>query len=86
MPENIKIVITAASNGKFPFPFRNNVLINHSKKKSMQAIKEKIPVPKAIVPVATLYLFFFLNLNIRSSPVVVDIRKIIKKPTVTIYI
>ena len=52
----------------------------------MQAIKEKIPVPKAIVPVATLYLFFFLNLNIRSSPVVVDIRKIIKKPTVTIYI
>jgi len=55
-------------------------------KKNMQAIKEKIPVPKEIVPVTTLYLFFFLSLNIKSSPVVVDIRKIIKKPIDTIYI
>ncbi len=52
----------------------------------MQAIKEKIPVPKAIVPLATLYLFFFLSLNMKSSPVVVEIRKIIKKPIGTIYI
>ncbi len=52
----------------------------------MQAIKEKIPVPKAIVPLATVYLFFFLNLNIKSSPVVVEIRKIKKNPIGTIYI
>lgn len=52
----------------------------------MQAIKEKIPVPKAIVPLATLYLFFLLSLNIKSSPVVVKIRKSIKKPIGTIYI
>lgn len=60
--------------------------ISLKNKKNMQAIKEKIAVPKAIVPLATLYLFFFLSLNIKSSPVVVEIRKIIKKPIGTIYI
>lgn len=49
----------------------------------MQAIKEKIPVPKAIVPLTMLYLFF--SLTMKSSPVVVVIRKIIKKPIGTIY-
>ncbi len=52
----------------------------------MQAIKAKIPVPKAIVPLAMLYLFLFFSLNIKSSPEVVEIRKIIKKPIGTIYI
>jgi len=52
----------------------------------MQAIKEKIPVPNAIVPLVTVYLFFFLSLNIKSSAVVVEIRKIKKNPIGTIYI
>ncbi len=52
----------------------------------MQAINEKIPVPKAIVPLAMLYLLFFLSLNMESSPVAVVIRNIIKKPIGTIYI
>lgn len=52
----------------------------------MQAIKEKIPVPKAIVTLAMLYLFLFFSLNMKRSPVVVEIRKIITKPIGTIYI
>lgn len=54
--------------------------------KIMQAINEKIPVPKAIVPLAMLYLLFFFSLNMKSSPVAVVIRKIKKKPIGTIYI
>ncbi len=53
--------------------------------KIMQAIREKIPVPKAKVPLTMLYLLFFFRLTMKSSSVVVEIRKIIKKPIGTIY-
>lgn len=52
----------------------------------MLAIKQKTPVPNTIVPFAKLYLFFFLSLNIIRSPIIVEIRKSIKKPIITIYI
>ena len=68
------------------FPWQSLKYRRNYNKKSMQAIKEKIPVPKEIVPVTTLYLLFFLSLNIKSNPVIVATRKFIKKPIGKIYI
>jgi len=68
------------------FPWQSLKYRRNYNKKSMQAIKEKIPVPKETVPVTTLYLFFFLSLNIKSNPVIVAIRKFIKKTIGKIYI